>query len=1210
MAALTGLLIADSYKALLKTVDNDVLGATAKEIVDGYGNVSGVLFDTSGNVTINGNFRALDAILDSSGNPGTAGQVLTTTGTTTQWQSLSSVSGVTGSGTAGYLPLWSTTSALTNSIVTQSGATISVGGTLNVNTRVNTPILQITGGIGTQGTMSWNADEETVDLIQNGSILPLGQRLEIHVKNQTGATIPKGSAVRAAGTLGASGRILIAPMIADGSIEAKYFLGITNETIQKGEDGKVITFGKIDSLNTAAYAEGQTLWVSATTAGAFVTTRPVAPNLDLEVAIVINSSVNNGTIFVRSNIGHYLGTAHDVNITSVAENDLLVYKTNRWVNTKSIGDLSAANVTLSGYLRGPATFVIDPAAYGDETGLVQILGDLRVDGTTTTINSTTISVSDKNITLAKDAATAGDANGAGLTIGGANATLTYLSATDDFTFNKNVNASRFVGPLTGDVTGTISTLSNHDTDDLAEGLANLYFTTARARAAFSAGTGVSIASGVISIGQSVGTTDDVTFGVVTASLSGNATTASALANARNIALDGSVTGNADFDGSGNITITTTTNHNHDDRYYTETESDAKYLLNTTDTLDGDLTVTGDLIVTGGIDLSNADLDIGSADIIFGTTAGGATRGLIWDVSGSGFLSKLIGGGADGGKVTLFANMDDAITTGNIFEIKDGSTGSLFLGLSHAGILTAGGGTSTQWNTAYTYSQVGHLPLTGGTLSGALTSGRLTLTNNVSTGGFGSFNDYQILLYKDTTADSSYGVGIENNTFMFHSNDQYKFYVNNAVKATINGSGNLTLTGTITASGYNKTNWDTAYGWGNHAGLYLPLAGKAADSELLDGLNSTAFIRNSGYANQTEYSILDNGSINGPVIKIRYDSGTVNRWWDIGYKDGNGTYYEGLKGYNNSTLTWVGQTVIHSGNIGSQSVANASTLDSIDSSQFLRSDESDTMTGSLAINASGVGLNVSSSQNTGLIVDGGTNSGIIAEFKNSTTKAVINTSGGGYFLGDVGIGTTSTAARLEISGTASTTSTDTSLFIKGGNSGGNYNNNQILFGYANTRDYAHAIKTRHQAGSVAGNAFDFYTWKYGDAAGTTAGQHVMTIQGNGVGIGTTSPDVNLQIQANQAPTIRFNGTDASGGAGSVQFYNQGTQKFNLTTLANSNDLALYNNGGTNSFNFFVRHSDGNVGIGTTSPSEKLEVNGTIASIAASDPTFKDIGRAQV
>jgi hypothetical protein len=35
-------------------------------------------------------------------------------------------------------------------------------------------------------------------------------------------------------------------------------------------------------------------------------------------------------------------------------------------------------------------------------------------------------------------------------------------------------------------------------------------------------------------------------------------------------------------------------------------------------------------------------------------------------------------------------------------------------------------------------------------------------------------------------------------------------------ATISTTGNATFAGTITASGYNDSNWNTAYGWGNHA----------------------------------------------------------------------------------------------------------------------------------------------------------------------------------------------------------------------------------------------------------------------------------------------------------------------------------------------------------------------------------------------------------
>ena len=69
----------------------------------------------------------------------------------------------------------------------------------------------------------------------------------------------------------------------------------------------------------------------------------------------------------------------------------------------------------------------------------------------------------------------------------------------------------------------------------------------------------------------------------------------------------------------------------------------------------------------------------------------------------------------------------------------------------------------------------------------------------------------------------------------------------------------------------------------------------------------------GYAQQTEYTILT-GPANGPVIKIRYDGATANRYIDIGSKDGNGVYSEGLKIYNGGALTFGGYTIYHSGNI--------------------------------------------------------------------------------------------------------------------------------------------------------------------------------------------------------------------------------------------------------------------------------------------------------
>ena len=67
------------------------------------------------------------------------------------------------------------------------------------------------------------------------------------------------------------------------------------------------------------------------------------------------------------------------------------------------------------------------------------------------------------------------------------------------------------------------------------------------RAHFSGGTGVTIASGSVAIGQAVGTSDDVVFNQVTAAVVGNATTATTLQTARNI-------NGVSFNGAADITL--------------------------------------------------------------------------------------------------------------------------------------------------------------------------------------------------------------------------------------------------------------------------------------------------------------------------------------------------------------------------------------------------------------------------------------------------------------------------------------------------------------------------------------------------------------------------------------------------------------------------------------------------------------------------------
>ena len=122
---------------------------------------------------------------------------------------------------------------------------------------------------------------------------------------------------------------------------------------------------------------------------------------------------------------------------------------------------------------------------------VIVSGDLTVSGNTTTLNTATLDVEDKNITIAKGAASAAAADGGGINIEGAGANFTYTSSNDRFNMNKDL----VVSMVHGNVTGTVSDISNHNTDALSEGSTNLYFTQSRAKQSISGDKGLTYNSG-------------------------------------------------------------------------------------------------------------------------------------------------------------------------------------------------------------------------------------------------------------------------------------------------------------------------------------------------------------------------------------------------------------------------------------------------------------------------------------------------------------------------------------------------------------------------------------------------------------------------------------------------------------------------------------------------------------------------------------------
>jgi hypothetical protein len=93
--------------------------------------------------------------------------------------------------------------------------------------------------------------------------------------------------------------------------------------------------------------------------------------------------------------------------------------------------------------------------------------------------------------------------------------------------------------------------------------------------------------------------------------------------------------------------------------------------------------------------------------------------------------------------------------------------------------------------------------------------------------------------------------------------------------TTSPSTKLDVNGVITATGGNSSNWNTAYSWGDHAGLYLGATAKAADSNLLDGLDSSAFVRSN--ANDTiTGSLTISGS--SPQLKFNDSDSTADDFW--------------------------------------------------------------------------------------------------------------------------------------------------------------------------------------------------------------------------------------------------------------------------------------------------------------------------------------------
>ena len=161
------------------------------------------------------------------------------------------------------------------------------------------------------------------------------------------------------------------------------------------------------------------------------------------------------------------------------------------------GGTGGSYASLAALLEGIGLGTSDSPTFTGITtsGNVTIGGNLTVDGSTTTVNSTITTLDDPIITLGGDTAPASDDNkdrgvefryhtGSGAKIG----FFGFDDSSGKFTFIPDAtntaevfsgSVGTIVANLEGNVTGTVSSLSGLDTDNLTEGSSNLYFTNER-----------------------------------------------------------------------------------------------------------------------------------------------------------------------------------------------------------------------------------------------------------------------------------------------------------------------------------------------------------------------------------------------------------------------------------------------------------------------------------------------------------------------------------------------------------------------------------------------------------------------------------------------------------------------------------------------------------------------------------------------------------
>jgi hypothetical protein len=221
-------------------------------------------------------------------------------------------------------------------------------------------------------------------------------------------------------------------------------------------DGNIVQGGNVDAVNS-------NVAVIDANIGAYQRWANINAAVQTTTINTTNANIGAYQIYANANAAAQTIAINTINANVAAANAAIESVTAAWTanagaQSTEINSLRAnvtaanatiatlqtqvySNVNTAAYLTGAITTGNITAANVTVENNAVVLGNLRVAGTQTTVNATTLSITDLWVTVADGATQASDAHGAGLRVDGALANIAYSSVSDSFDFNKPITAN-------------------------------------------------------------------------------------------------------------------------------------------------------------------------------------------------------------------------------------------------------------------------------------------------------------------------------------------------------------------------------------------------------------------------------------------------------------------------------------------------------------------------------------------------------------------------------------------------------------------------------------------------------------------------------------------------------------------------------------------------------------------------------------------------